>query len=219
LHFGVKYYWHVRALHVGDVSDWSETWDFTTINSIVLLSPADNATDISLSPLLDWEDATGISNYYTELSDKADFSNLLVSGTIPADQSYAIVPLVLDKETTYYWRVRAENGLDISGWSPTWKFTTLPPVGVDEQAFENKFSIFPNPADKTVFIEFTNEGSKLLLVTITDVLGVKVIEEELQGETGYMTIPINVGSLQSGIYLLRIADKENSFTKKIVIKR
>ena len=217
LHFGVKYYWRARALHTSDISDWSEVWDFTTVNTIELTSPADNSVDVNLSPLLDWEEVTGISNYYIELSDRLDFTTLVVSTTAPADQSNVIVPLLLDKDKLYYWRVRAENGLDFSGWSPIWKFTTIPPVGISEPSFSSLFSIYPNPAINIVNIDV--KASKTLKVTISDVLGYNVAEQEIIAGNDHPTIPVDVSSLKEGLYLIRISSEDESYTKKIVIKR
>lgn len=219
LHFGVKYYWRVRALHTGDISDWCEPWDFTTVNTVVLVSPANDAVDLGLSPLLDWEDITGISNYYVELSDKSDFSNIITAGTTPADQSNGIVPLVLEKEKSYYWHVRAENGLDQTNWSPTWKFTTIPPVGVEEQTFEGNFNIYPNPAENTVYVQLKANAPRAFRLTLTDVLGVQVLSKELNTNAGNKTLQLDVSSLKEGVYMLRITDNDNSFTRKIIIKR
>jgi hypothetical protein len=219
LKFGTDYFWHVRALHVNDVSDWSESWEFSTVNSVTLISPANDAIDVNLSPLLDWKDLTGITGYYIQVSETSDFAELLVEGTTPADQSEGIVPVILAKETSYYWRVRAENGLDISGWSPTWKFTTLPPVGIEEQTFENKINIYPNPAENTVYIQLKENLALSLRLTITDLVGKKIFEKDILYNSGIQNMPVDVSSLKNGIYMLRIADKENVYTKKLIIKR
>jgi photosystem II stability/assembly factor-like uncharacterized protein len=217
LHFGAKYYWHVRALHASDISDWSEVWDFTAVNTIELVSPEDNAVEVNLSPLLDWKEVTGISNYYMEVSDKSDFSTIVVSGTAPADQSSGIVPLLLEKNKMYYWRVRAENGIDHSGWSPVWKFTTIPPVGINEPSFSSHFNIYPNPVTNMLFLDV--KTNKTLRLSITDVLGNNVAEREIVAGNDNPTIQVDISTLQEGLYLIRLSSEGESFTKKIVIKR
>jgi hypothetical protein len=219
LKFGIEYFWRVRALHVGDTSAWTDSRSFTTVNSVTLISPANNAVNVGLSPLLDWADITGITRYVIQVAESPDFTNIVAEGYTPADQSSANVPVVLNKGVTYYWHVRAENGLDISGWSPTWAFTTLPPVGIEEQPFENKFNVYPNPADKIVNIEITENLVLSLKLSITDLVGKKVFEKDIRFDSGNKIVSVNVSPLLEGIYILRMSDQENIFTKKLIIRR
>jgi hypothetical protein len=129
------------------------------------------------------------------------------------------VPVVLGKDTVYYWRVRAINGLDTSGWSNTWSFRTMPPVGIDEPGLSGKLNVYPNPAANTVYIQLKDKLNLSLQLTITDLVGKKVFEKEIKLDSGNKNVPVDVSNLQNGIYMLRIADKENIFTKKLIIRR
>jgi photosystem II stability/assembly factor-like uncharacterized protein len=131
LKFGKLYYWRARALHAYDISDWSEPWTFTSINIVVLESPANEATDIKLSPLLTWKAQTGITSYEVQFNDTDSFIEPMISEIVPVAENSFSVPIVLEKDADYFWRVRAINGLDTSGWSSAWSFTTLPPVGIN----------------------------------------------------------------------------------------
>jgi photosystem II stability/assembly factor-like uncharacterized protein len=220
LKFGLEYNWRVRVLHAFDISDWSESWKFTTINSITLTSPANESTDVKLSPLLSWKAQTGIAGYHVVLASNNAFSEVLVDAIVPVPESSFIVPVVLDKDAVYYWRVRAVNGLDTSGWSSAWSFRTSPPVGVDEPALEEQLSIYPNPVRNTLFIQMKNNQSATLSIKITDLVGLEVAEKTIVPAAGNKTAPVDVSFLRDGIYLLRITDdNNNSFTKKIIIKR
>jgi hypothetical protein len=92
----------------------------------VLLSPADGATGVSVTPTLTWNASTGVfSNYYVQISTVSDFSSTV--GTyyvMPSDTSYTVAP-ALNASATYYWRVMAD-GIYSSTWSAVWSFTTLP---------------------------------------------------------------------------------------------
>lgn len=220
LRFGVQYNWRVRALHAFDISDWSESWKFNTINSITLTSPANESTDAKLSPLLSWKAQTGLAGYQVVLSRNNSFNEVLVDAIVPVPENSFIVPLVLDKDAVYYWRVRGVNGLDSSGWSNTWSFRTSPPVGVDEPMPGEKLSIYPNPVKNTLFIQVKNNQSASMRIKITDLVGMEVAEKTIIPDNGNKTTPVDVSFLRDGIYLLRITDENNnSFTKKIIIKR
>jgi photosystem II stability/assembly factor-like uncharacterized protein len=219
LKFGTLYNWRVRAIHAFDISDWSETWKFTTVNTVTLDSPENNATDVKLSPLLTWDALTGIEGYQVHFSTSSTFTELLATGIVPVEESSFIVPLVLEKDADYFWRVRAINALDTSAWSSVWTFRTMPPVGIDEPGLSGKLDIYPNPAENTLNIQLRDNANLSLMITITDLVGKKVLEEDVLLSTGHKTIPVDVSSLQEGIYLLRIDDRESTLTKKLIIRR
>jgi hypothetical protein len=219
LKFGVQYYWRVRAVHAMDASDWCASWKFTTINTVILSSPANEATDVKLSPVLTWTAQTGITGYNVELAKNNSFASPVVSEMITSEESSYIVPLILEKDAVYYWRVRAVNGLDTSGWSPVWSFRTQPPVGINETPFSNKFNIYPNPADQVVYIQLKDNINISFMLTLTDLVGKKVAEKQIRLDQGNKTTSIDVSDLQNGIYMLRISDNENIFTRKLIVKR
>lgn len=219
LKFGIQYNWRVRALHAFDISDWSTSWKFTTINTVMLTSPVNNEENVKLSPLLKWEAQTGIISYQVQVADDNSFSNLVATDIVPVAENSYSVPVVLEKDAVYYWKVRAINGLDTSGWSSAWAFKTAPPVGIDEPGLNGKINIFPNPAENTVYMQLKDKLDLSLWTTITDLVGKKVYEKYFLPDVGNKILSLDVSSLQNGIYMLRVTDGENTFTKKLIIKR
>lgn len=219
LKFGTDYYWRVRALHALDISDWSDSWTFTTVNSVELETPANGATDVKLSPPLTWKALTGIAGYEVQFNDNNTFVDPMISAIVPVAENSFIVPIVLEKDAEYFWRVRAVNGLDTSGWSSTWSFTTLPPVGIDEPGLGGKLAVYPNPAVNTIYIQLLDKQKISFQLTITDLVGKTVLKQDIRLDSGNKTVPVDVSFLRDGIYILRMSDQENVFTKKLVIKR
>ncbi|HNQ82148.1 MAG TPA: T9SS type A sorting domain-containing protein [Bacteroidales bacterium] len=218
LKFGTAYNWRVRALHAFDQSDWSAPWKFTTVNAVTLESPANNSTDIKLSPLLTWKKITGIAGYQVMVADNNGFNNPLATAVVDAAENSFIVPLVLDKDASYFWKVRAINGLDTSNWSPAWTFKTMPPVGIGEPTFENSIEVFPNPADDIAFIRFNGKGNATLQLTLSDIVGMKVMEKTLNYGEGLRIQSIDVSGLKKGIYLVRLTHGNSAMTRKLIIK-
>jgi len=114
---------------------WSEVRSFTSARppSVpALLSPANNASVGSLTPLLDWSNstlATGtvFQKYELQLSagdsSFASPTSLSVSG--PASRSSYTPGAALSPGTRYYWRVRVFNTLgEYSSWSAPHSFWT-----------------------------------------------------------------------------------------------
>jgi photosystem II stability/assembly factor-like uncharacterized protein len=123
-----KYYWRVRTTNNLGTGEWSEIWNFTTILSIpaapVLLLPPNNSVNVSLTPLLDWDD-NAYSTYRLQVSTDSSFSTTLLNiGLLTASQ-YQVQGGTFANNVTYYWRVNATNTAGTGPWSQIWHFTTI----------------------------------------------------------------------------------------------
>ncbi len=80
---------------------------------------------------------------------------------------------------------------------------------------ETGFSIYPNPADKTLYVERTGTGK--CSIRITDMSGREVYADNMSRHATIATI--DVGELASGMYTLQVADKAGIvFTQRITIR-
>ena len=219
LRFNTTYNWRVQAIHALDQSDWSEPWTFSTVSAVTLTSPENGATDVKLSPLLEWDSLSGVLQYEVNFSDNPNFSPIMIHEIIEATESSYIVPIVLEKNTQYYWRVKAINGIDSSNWSATWSFTTLPPVGIVEPGIAGHLNIYPNPVKDNLFIQLADKKSMNISLSITDLLGKTVLEQGFSLQNVNETRAVDVSALKDGIYMLRLSDGMNIYTRKIVINR
>lgn len=122
LHY-TQYWWKVRAKDPsGSYGDWSFVRKFQTkVNRPSLLTPANLSNELSLTQNLDWTDVIGADKYTIQLSDKSDFSNLILnkSLTITQETVNSLLPY-----TKYYWRAAAENSSKQGNWSDVFSFTT-----------------------------------------------------------------------------------------------
>jgi hypothetical protein len=119
------YYWRVDATNPSGTSAWSTTWSFTTATvpaAPVLVSPANNATNVSTNPTLAWNASAGASNYLLQVSKDSSFNSIVLSDSGLDSTSRAISSLA--DSTTYYWRVSASSAGGTSAWSSVWRFTT-----------------------------------------------------------------------------------------------
>ncbi|MFI5236320.1 MAG: FlgD immunoglobulin-like domain containing protein [Ignavibacteriales bacterium] len=124
-----QYYWRVNARNSSGISNWSSVWDFTTIQGQtipsvpVLVSPANGATNISLSPVLTWSLVANADYYHLQVSLNASFTNIVFDDSIITTASRQINSLT--EQTQYFWRVNARNSAGTSNWSSVWSFTTV----------------------------------------------------------------------------------------------
>jgi hypothetical protein len=125
-----KYYWRVNATNKGGTGPWADVFGFITVpvapDIPTLNSPANNATDRPLNPLLTWNAVSGAATYRAQLSKSASFTELIIDDSTLTSSFRTVGPLTT--KTTYYWRVKAGNAGGTSAWSPVWNFTTVPPV-------------------------------------------------------------------------------------------
>ena len=131
MRYGTMYYWRVCAINNADTSGWSSTWQFHTVDWVVLDSPSNNSTGLAVSSrTLYWKNSLGSSSYIVQVDTTRNFNsellrNLSVSSSTTSTETYKSTSITnMLYGTTYYWRVCAANAADTSGWSSVWRFTT-----------------------------------------------------------------------------------------------
>lgn len=123
---GTDYYWRVRAQSDVGWGEFSELYKFTTIvappATPELLSPSHNATNVSVTPTLVWNNADRAEKYHIMIATNPDFQNPVLN-----DSSYTFNSrnVTLDFKTQYWWKVKSKNVGGESNWSATRIFTTI----------------------------------------------------------------------------------------------
>jgi hypothetical protein len=94
-----------------------------------LLTPASNATGVSLTPTFTWEASIGAQQYALQVATDPGFASLVVD--LPGILTTSSTPAVtLASATPYYWRVTAVNvGGTFTGVGSPAAFTTIAPPG------------------------------------------------------------------------------------------
>ncbi|HPI20378.1 MAG TPA: T9SS type A sorting domain-containing protein [Candidatus Kapabacteria bacterium] len=118
-----EYFWRVRALDTFDISHWSEVWSFTTFsNKVSLVFPANNSIKQPLNIRFTWQPLNNALKYNFQLAKDNAFIDKIYEN---AELTSEFVDYVLEKNTKYYWRVRAALGSEVTEWSDVWTFTTF----------------------------------------------------------------------------------------------
>jgi hypothetical protein len=123
-----SYYWRVNATNSTGDGPWSAVRTFMTVSEAplppVLVSPPNNATNISLTVTLDWDASASATSYTVQVATNTNFNSPVVNINVTATQ-YQIPSGTLIGNTIYYWRVSATNPGGTSAYSDTWQFTTI----------------------------------------------------------------------------------------------
>ena len=126
------YYWRTKAKNTEQTSNWSSVFSFTTkdqpLAQVVLSTPTNNATGVSISPTITWNALSGANNYDIQVATDANFSNIVANVTGNIGTNYNLNNLATF--TYHYWRVRGKNTTETGAWSDVWNFRTVSdPIG------------------------------------------------------------------------------------------
>lgn len=173
-----------------------------------LVSPLDWSFSASTTRILSWQGTSDGIIYYLEVSDDSAFTNMfytaavgnttrLVSGLAPA--------------TTYYWRVRANNGGDTSAYSTVWHFTTSA-TDINEHHAQDLISVSPNPSHGQFTFGNISPGNT---IEIFDLTGKKVMSS-VATRSDYM---IDLSSYGKGVYVYVIRDETDAVQQgKLIVE-
>lgn len=116
-----NYFWRVKGMNQYGQSEWSATFSFTTLLTHPELSfPLPGIENISPSPQFIWKPVEN-SDYYTlQVAEDSTFLNPVYEEIGISDTAKSIDGLKTFSK--FYWRVRAENEITISDWSPVRSF-------------------------------------------------------------------------------------------------
>lgn len=123
-----KYYWKVTSVNDRGMSDPSTIFSFTTsaeaLSAPTLVSPPPGAKKIPVNKVnLVWNPVDRATKYMLQVALDPDFNNIVFEQPDHPDTLYTFTSM--NYLTIYYWRVRAENDLLVSNWSPRWSFETV----------------------------------------------------------------------------------------------
>jgi len=107
--------------------------------AVTLTSPPDGAIDVPRMPTLVWEPASQAVAYNLQVATNADFTDVVYSATVTGTSH--TVDIYLETVTLHYWRVRANNGCGMGGYSEAYRFTTLEQPDYFTEEFINDFDL------------------------------------------------------------------------------
>ena len=223
-----QYYLRVNASNSGGTSPWTSVYNFSVVNNPpippILISPLNNAVNISLTPLLDWSDVPSATSYRVQVSQNQNFNNPIVNTTTSSFSSqYTILSGVLSYNTKYYWRANASNTGGPSIWSDIWNFTTLNNIGIKQISSEipDKYILYqnyPNPFNPNTTIKFQIKDSRFVTLKVFDMLGKEVkalVNEKLS--PGIYEVNFDGSNLPSGMYFYTIRSEDFTDTKRMLL--
>ena len=190
-----------------------------------LISPPNNSNGISLTPILDWNDAQGATHYTLQVSPVNNFSNTVIDEQNLNVSEYQVQANTLQSNMLYYWRVLAGNIGGNSPWSEVWNFTTTFPSGIKSLSgnIPKEFKLIqnhPNPFNPSTRIRFDIAKESFVSLIVYDMLGRKVDELVNQKlSPGTYETEFSGSNFSSGVYYYKLIAGNFSETKRMVLIR
>jgi len=127
------FYWRVKGTYFNSTSSaWSPIWSYTTAPNApaapLILTPAQNASNIFDSTTFTWLGFVNGKSYDLQIAVDSIFTEVFVNDT--GLNTTSLTARNLPNGFTLYWRVNATGPGGISAWSNTGIFTTLTSAGI-----------------------------------------------------------------------------------------
>jgi len=222
-----KYYWRVNATNASGTSNWSDVWSFVTKIAPplapTLLSPIDNATNISLPTLVSWTVSATATSYRLQIALDSFFITPIVDQVTMIPTSFSLTGLL--NNTKYYWRVNAVNAGGTSPWSTIWSFTSTPSTSIQDGETVHDFFLaqnYPNPFSQSTVLDYQLAASGYVRLEVLDIFGriiaVLVDEEKDAGKhTSTFDIRYLGSKIPSGVYVYRLHTAGQNLTKVMLV--
>lgn len=117
--------------------------------------------------------------------------------------------------TSYYRLKMVDRATDHTDGS--FEYSSVRAVSFDG---EKQWKLFPNPAEKRIFVEFEEKAGKLLKFSISDIEGRVILTENVVADGGLQKKEIDLSSraVTPGIYLLKVVSEDREKVFKIIRK-
>ena len=112
-------------------------------------------------------------------------------------------------EQVYWVEVWGEGGCTGTDTISVW---FLPLSEIDENKQDISFEVYPNPADKKVFIEITGMKDELNII-LSSTYGRIIYKESTKQTSGTLRQTLDISTLPKGIYFIELVSKEGLVIK------
>jgi hypothetical protein len=149
------------------------------------------------------------------------------------DESYVISDSLNGK----YFRPLLKGNYDITWSAPKYASQTIEDIsienyqsivqdielvysgaGIGEDAYSNKFTLGPNPATEAITINYSGGEILFPIIEISDITGKILRQYQVEFSSGNKKINLQLGGLNSGLYIVKIATERFVIVEKIIIK-
>lgn len=133
-------------------------------------------------------------------------------GPIPGATAQVFKP---GEEGNYYSKIISNNGCD----SDSSNLIYYQPTYIEELMKQGAVKVYPNPANGLINIDFVTQNSDRMEINVLNGFGQTVYTETFHhlSRIGINKISIDLSSLESGVYVLKLQEAERLISRKLLI--
>jgi len=140
------------------------------------------------------------------------------SGNLIGTYSGSTIPDTITSPTGRMYVIFQTDGKNtFPGWTVTY-VSDGSGAGITENNAINNISIFPNPTENNVKINFTVNTLQNVQLSLLDIIGNSVYNETMTNFIGNFDKSLDLSKYAKGIYIVRIKANNNTYNQKLVIK-
>jgi len=168
-------------------------------------------------------DAPRLTLYFTEFETEQDKDYLSIydPSTVPSTllakySGNGLPPSVTSNSGKMFIAFFTNETINAPGW--TAYYDTLETIGITERINFSDLSIYPNPGNDIVNINFSLEQKQEITLTLIDFSGKLVYKEVIQATPGLNNNSIITTNFAPGVYTLRITELRGLLNRKLIIR-
>jgi len=96
---------------------------------------------------------------------------------------------------------------------------SLTSTSISENNIKLDFSVYPNPANDKITLEFLSDNSNIINLSITNIIGVKIKEFSIIPSNGVNRLNIDLNNMSNGIYFVNFNNNILKYTEKVIIAK
>jgi len=161
-----------------------------------------------------WNSVSCAAKY--KLQYRKQGTTAFTSKTITAT-SFNITGLV--SNTPYEWKVQTfctASGSTKSGFTALQSFTTSMKLSENLTSSVSEMKLNPNPASDLVSISISARENHPATVLVFNAMGQQMMQQSFELQEGSNEFPLNISSLTSGIYFVKVIGGNENFMEKLV---
>ncbi len=117
----------------------------------------------------------------------------------------------------YDWEIVSANSTCSSPFSSVFAVVASCAGLPENTYFKKSIKLFPNPNNGSFEIEFKTLNAGILSVNMTNLLGQKVYEKDINHKVGTNLISIEDNKLAKGVYLMNLVYEGRNYTSRLII--
>lgn len=167
---------------------------------------------------LDWNPVVSATKYNLQIAADSLMTQLVFEdSTSQTSQVFSA-----DRDSTYWWRVRASNENGYGKWSEHWTFSKVTYLDVLDTRIHNQLTISHKPTPAADLVTFTIECNANIAdasFTVSDATGKSVYSQSISLLNGVSEFSLDVKNFPNGIYYYRLTGRFDEKFGKLVISR